>query len=199
MVPLRGRSPIVLGLLAGGVPVARVVARALGAPFGVWCVLKLHVPGQPEIAAGAVARGARYIVEDVVRELEISSEYLDVVARELEAEIARRILTYGPLHDHDLRGRTVILVDDGISSGASAAAATLSVRRAGAQHVVVAAPVASAAGLERVRLADEVIAPFILRSDCRVGDAYDDFTQLSDRDVLGDVSDPQPARTIGRS
>lgn len=198
LVSLRSASPLVLGLPAGGVPVARVVARALAAPFGVWCVLKLHVPGQPEIAAGAVARGARYVVADVVRELEISDEYLDVATRELELEIERRIAAYGTLHDNDLSGRTVILVDDGISSGASAAASVMSVRRAGARHVIVAAPVATRAGLERLRIADEVIAPFILRDDCRVGQAYADFTQLCDQDVLGDLLATPVAHASGR-
>jgi putative phosphoribosyl transferase len=198
LAPLRSAAPLVLGLPAGGVPVARAVAGALAAPFGVRCVLKLHVPGQPEIAAGAVAHGARYIVEDVVRDLEISAAYLDVATRELELEIERRIAAYGALHDHDLSGRTVILVDDGISSGASAAASVLSVRRAGARNVIVAAPVATRAGLERLRFADDVVTPFVLRDDCRVGQAYADFTQLCDQDVLGDLLAAPVAHASGR-
>jgi putative phosphoribosyl transferase len=181
----REQWPVVLALPTGGIPVARVVARELGVTFGVRCVLKLHVPGQPDLAAGAVAPGACFLVDDLIRELEISDAYLDVAARAQHRALEARVAAYGEWHARDLRGRTVILVDDGISTGASAAAAVLSVRRDGAARVVVAAPVASRAGLRRVAIADDVVVPCILRDDCRVGDAYADFTQWSDRELLG--------------
>jgi predicted phosphoribosyltransferase len=179
----RASAPVVLGLARGGVAVARVVADALGAPFGVFVALKLRVPGQPEVAAGAVAPGVRFVCDDVVRELEISTSYLTIAAEELERELVQRAALFCTSANPALHERHVILIDDGIASGATAAAAVRSVRLAGAKHVVVSAPVASTAGLKAVRIADEVIVPFVPKLFRAVSDAYQDFTQLSDNDV----------------
>lgn len=179
----RVKEPVVLGLARGGVPVASVVARAIGAPLGVILALRLPVPGQPEVAAGAVAPGVRFIVDEVVRELEISTEYLTIVAEELEKQLAERAQLFQSHLSADLRGRNVVIIDDGIASGATAAAAVKSVRIAGARHVAVAAPVASRAGLETVRIADEVIVTFIPEAFGVVSNHYEEFAQVSDDDV----------------
>src|SRR5262245_61884345 len=110
----RALDPVVIGLARGGVPVAAMVAETIGAPLGVLNALRLAVPGEPERAAGAVAPGVRFILHDVVRELEISEEYLQVACALLEQELAVRAEATQTSEPIDVSGRNVILVDDGI-------------------------------------------------------------------------------------
>ena len=177
---------IVLALPRGGVPVAFEVARALNAPLDVLVVRKLGVPGHRELAMGAIAAGGmRILNEDVVREIGITSEQIDLVAAEEQRELERRARTYrDDAPPPDLRGRTALLVDDGLATGATMRAAVIAVRELGAARVVVAVPVAPADTCERLeREADEVVCLMNPNPFWSIGQWYDNFTQVSDREV----------------
>ncbi len=138
------RDVIVLALPRGGVPVAREVARALGAPLDVFLVRKLGYPGQPELAMGAIASGGtRVLNEELVRELRLDDEVIERVAEREEVELGRRERAYrGDRPSPELRGRTVVLVDDGLATGATMRAAVAAVRSRGPERIVVAVPTA---------------------------------------------------------
>src|SRR5438067_1705849 len=137
---------VVLALPRGGVPVAFEVARALKAPLDVFVVRKLGVPGHPELAMGAIASGGvRVLNPDVVRSLGIDEAMIDHVAAREEAELRRRERLYRHgLPPADVRGKAVILVDDGLATGATMRAAAAALRARGPARIVVAVPVAAA-------------------------------------------------------
>lgn len=180
------RNAIVLGLPRGGVPVAYEIAQALSLPLDVLVVRKLGVPTQPELAMGAVASGGAVVWnEDVLRFLPIGDEERDrVIARE-RAELERRELAYrGRRPSLSLSGRIVILVDDGLATGATMEAAVLSVRQLGAGRVIVAVPVAAPESRDRIaRHADEVVCLHAPAFFSAVGQWYEDFSQTSDQEV----------------
>jgi putative phosphoribosyl transferase len=176
----------VLGLPRGGVPVARGVARALGAPLDVFLVRKLGYPGQPELAMGAIASGGvRVLNEQLVRQLGIDTALIDRVAQHEEAELERRAQAYrGDRAPLELRGRTAVLVDDGLATGATMRAAVEAVRRGSPQRVVVAVPVAPPhAARELQDVADEVVVLSAPDSFHAVGLWYEDFREVSDDEV----------------
>ncbi len=187
------RSPLVLALPRGGVPVAEPVASALGAPLDVLIVRKLGMPSQPEVAMGAVAAVGETIVRVENAELAEAVRRMGVEAREAEqietsevAELQRRRADYRRGRpDLDLTDRTVILVDDGVATGATALAAIRAARQAGAARVILALPVIVGAVPEAFTAeADEVLCPWIARTLPAVGAAYRDFRQVSDAEVL---------------
>lgn len=185
LAPHRVREPLVLGLPRGGVPVAYEVAHALGAPLDTLPVRKLGAPGQPELAVGAVAPGVAVFEDALIALLRVSAAYLaDARARET-AELARlddRLRDARPFPD--LRGRAVILVDDGIATGATALAAVECVRARGAAHVTVAAPVCAREAVGRLReRADDVVCLDAPPDFGAVGYWYGDFTPTSDEEV----------------
>lgn len=196
---LRGRDVVVLALPRGGVPVAIEVARALEAPLDVFVVRKLGVPGHEELAMGAIASGGVVIVNrPVIEAIGLGrAEVEQVVARE-RVELARRERAYrgghGPL---DVAGRTAIVIDDGLATGSSMAAAAEALRRRAPAHLVVAVPVGSPQACWALRkLADEVVcldAPARLRA---VGEFYEDFRQLSDEDVRRLLAAAEAARKL---
>ena len=177
---------IVLALPRGGVPVAAEVAKELGAPLDVFLVRKLGVPGHEELAMGAIASGGVLVLEEgVLRWLGISEKQVErAVARELD-ELRRREAAYRdgrPLPD--LKGRTVILVDDGLATGASMQAAARAVRRYDPARIVIAVPVASRATCDEFRdEVDEVVCAVTPAPFYAVGDWYEDFSQTSDEEV----------------
>lgn len=177
---------LVLGLPRGGVPVAYEVARALRAPLDVFLVRKLGVPGQPELAMGAIASGGvRVLHDNVLKALSITEQEIDAVTAEEAEELDRRERLYrGGRPPLDVRGRTVILVDDGLATGSSMRAAVEALRRMNPLRIVVAVPVGSpdtcGALLEE---ADEVVCAETPDPFYAVGIWYDDFSQTTDEEV----------------
>ncbi|MCX5375863.1 alpha/beta family hydrolase [Streptomyces sp. NBC_00091] len=204
-VPLRkysGQDPVVLGLPRGGVPVAFQVALALGAPLDVVVVRKLGVPYHRELGFGAIGEGGvRVISEDVVRSARVREEDLRAVEDAERAELVRQARRFrGDRPRLELRGRTAIVVDDGIATGATAAAACEVVRSQGAARVVMAAPVAPPDAVARVgAVADEVVCLSTPRAFSAVGEWYQDFSQTPDEEVVSLLAQAaaRPAPTAG--
>ena len=198
---------VVLALPRGGVEVGAVVAAALDAPLDVLLVRKLGVPGHEELALGAIASGGvRLLNQDVVRALRISPEIIDqVTVIELD-ELQRREREYRDgLPAPDVRGRTVILIDDGLATGASMRVAVAALRQRGPARIVVAVPVASPATCDEFRYeVDEVVCARTPDPFYAVGLWYEDFSQTTDeevRDLLRRVAEsrkvaPQAAATL---
>jgi predicted phosphoribosyltransferase len=177
---------VVLGLPRGGVPVGFEVARALGAPLDVFLVRKLGVPGYEELAMGAVASGGGRILNDeIVHGLGISEHEIDAaVVRELQELARREQLFRGDRPPPDVEGRTVILVDDGLATGATMRAAVAALRRQRPAGIVVAVPTASRDTCEALKAeADDVICAMTPDPFFAVGHWYDDFTQTTDEEV----------------
>ncbi|HWN17016.1 MAG TPA: phosphoribosyltransferase [Candidatus Dormibacteraeota bacterium] len=177
---------LVLALPRGGVPVAAEVARALGAPLDVFVVRKLGVPGHEEFAFGAIATGGvRVLNEDVVRALQIPDRVIDAVAAREQEELARRERVYrGDRPPLDVRGRTVILVDDGLATGATMQAAIRALRQQQPARIVVAVPTASLETCDELkREVDEVICATTPDPFYAVGLWYEDFSQTTDEEV----------------
>jgi predicted phosphoribosyltransferase len=177
---------LVLALPRGGVPVAFEVAQALHAPLDVFLVRKLGVPGQPELAMGALASGGvRIINESVVRALDISPEEIDAVTAQERRELERRLREYRddrpPIN---VRGRTIILIDDGLATGSTMRAAVAALRRQGPARIIVAVPVAAPSTCEDFEtIADEMICAETPEPFYAVGMWYRDFSQTSDAEV----------------
>jgi predicted phosphoribosyltransferase len=177
---------LVLALPRGGVPVAAEVARALGAPLDVFVVRKLGVPGHEEFALGAIATGGvRVLNDDVVRALRIPDRVIDAVAAKEQEELARRERLYrGDRPPLDVRGRTVILVDDGLATGATMHAAIKALRQQQPARIVVAVPTASPETCDELkREVDEVICATMPDPFYAVGLWYEDFSQTTDEEV----------------
>jgi predicted phosphoribosyltransferase/dienelactone hydrolase len=183
---LRSESPVVLGLPRGGVPVAYQVARALHAPLDIVVVRKLGVPYHPELGFGAIGEGgAKVVSDDIVRMTHVSRYDLEEVERHEQAELDRQAHRFRDGRPRtDLSGRTVIVVDDGVATGATALAACQVVRAQGAGRVVVAVPVAAPDALAALRVeADAVVCLHSPESFFAVGEWYRDFSQTGDEEV----------------
>ena len=177
---------VVLALPRGGVPVAYEVARALGAPLDVFLVRKLGVPGHEELAMGAVATGGVRVLNDqVVRALGIPPDVIDMVAAWEQQELARRERLYrGDRPPPDVKGRTVILVDDGLATGATMRAALAALRQQQPARRVVAVPTAAAQTCDALRTeADDVVCATTPEPFDAVGFWYEDFSQTTDDEV----------------
>lgn len=184
---------LILGLPRGGVPVAAQVAEVLAAPLDVVPVRKIGLPAQPELAAGALASVAGHVTmirnEDILRLWKDHDSSADLEFREAAAaqalELERRETLYrrgrAPL---DVRGRTVVVADDGLATGATMGAALTALRRQSPARLVAAAPVScGTAGDAAAALADDVVIPWAHSSLSSVGQAYDSFDQVSDAEV----------------
>ncbi len=181
-----GPDVLVLALPRGGVPVAYEVARALGAPLDVFVVRKLGVPGHEELAMGAVATGGvRVLNEDVVRGLRIPDPVIDAVTAVEREELERRERLYrGDRPSPDVRGRTVILVDDGLATGATMHAAIKALRQQQPARIVVAVPTAAPETCAALRReVDDVVCAITPEPFYSVGLWYEDFSQTSDEEV----------------
>ncbi|MCP9618786.1 hypothetical protein FOH10_15105 [Nocardia otitidiscaviarum] len=177
---------IVLGLARGGVPVAWEVAAALGAPLDTLIVRKLGAPGNPEFAIGALAGGGRLVLnDDIVRGLRLTAEQVRTIAREEARELRRRESAYrGERPPLDVAGRTVILVDDGLATGASMFAAIEAVRAGEPKQVVVAVPAAPESTCHEMRgMVDDLVCATMPSPFLAVGDSFWNFTQVTDDEV----------------
>jgi predicted phosphoribosyltransferase len=177
---------IVLGLPRGGVPVAYEVAKRLRAPLDVFIVRKLGVPGFEELAAGAIASGGvRVLNEDVIRTIRHAQAAIETVTARETAELERRERLYRDGRPApELRGRIVILVDDGLATGATMRAAVKALRESSAAKIVVAVPVGPPDTCREIKqLADETICLSTPEFFQAVGQYYENFSQTSDDDV----------------
>ncbi|MGW3149615.1 phosphoribosyltransferase family protein [Streptomyces sp. NPDC001177] len=190
---LRGADVVVLGLPRGGVPVAYEVARALGAPLDVLVVRKLGVPWQPELGFGAIGeQNVRVLNEDVIRDTGLESAELAAVEEDERVELERRVREYragrAPV---PLAGRTVVVVDDGLATGATAQAACRVVRGRGAARIVLAVPVGAGRALPLLRpVADEVVCLHSPAYFGAVGAWYRVFDQTGDDEVTDLLARP---------
>lgn len=182
----RRADAIVLALPRGGVPVGYEVARALGAPLDVFIVRKLGVPGQEELAMGAIASGGvRVLNEEVLRYVSVPRRTIDVVAEQEGRELARREKAYrGNRPPLDVTGKTVVIVDDGLATGSTMKAAVKALKAMKPREIVVAVPVAAPSTCGEFRsLVDEMICLCTPEPFQAVGLWYEDFTQTTDEEV----------------
>lgn len=197
LLKMRDQAPVVLALPRGGVPVAARVAEALNAPLDLMLVRKIGVPGHRELAVGAIAgaEGQTMVTNPAVAAMEgLNERDIDQLADAERAELRRRQALYlngrAPVA---LGGRTVILVDDGIATGATAKAALLAIRKAAPKRIVLAVPVASDDAVADLRpFADDIIFLEIPRMFYAVGAHYRDFPQIDDTEVIETLASHSP-------
>jgi len=201
---LAAEDPVVLGLARGGVPVAYEVAKALGAPLDVLVVRKVPAPGNPELGVGAVAEGDfRVLDREAVRRMLMSADELDAAITGARAEVEARVDRYrGRRPPLDVRGRTAIVVDDGLATGGTARAALRAIRARGPRRLVLAVPVGAPETLHALREeADLVVCVLEPEEMWAVGLWYEHFEQTADAEVVqllaGIDDDPPPPRSPG--
>ena len=183
----RSKDVVVLAIPRGGVVVGFEVAGDLGAPLSVIIPRKIGAPGNPELAIGAVTEeGDTYIDSIIVKSLGVTQSYIDEVKQLEVEEIKRRMKTYlGDRQRPELKGKTVILVDDGIATGATMKAAIRTLRRHGPAEVIVAVPVAPPETVERLKeLADSVVCLETPSFFYAIGQFYREFDQVGDAEVI---------------
>ncbi|MGD0648676.1 MAG: phosphoribosyltransferase family protein [Acidobacteriaceae bacterium] len=193
---------VVLGVPRGGVVVAFEVAAALGAPLDVFLSRKLGVPGQTELAFGAVsASGGRYLDEYMLRTTGITNAQVEWITAEVRKELDRRASVYrGDRPQLDVLGRTVILIDDGVATGASVYAAIQALRQMQPARLVLAVPVAPASAWEWLRtVVDEIVCLDLPQPFAAVGGFYRNFTQVEDAEVVSLLERAWAIEKNGRS
>jgi predicted phosphoribosyltransferase len=193
---------VVLGLPRGGIPVAAEIARALDAPLDVFVVRKIGVPDNPELAMGAIASGGVTILStDLIARLRIPASAVEETIDRERAELARRERSYRAGRGApDLLGKTVLVVDDGLATGATMRAAVAAVRRHSPRSVVVAVPVAAPSACDEAAAeADACVCVTSPPDFMAVGEWYADFRQTTDEEVraLLSAADPEPVPAAG--
>ncbi len=193
---------VVLGVPRGGVVVAFEIAAALGVPLDVFLSRKLGVPGQTELAFGAVsASGGRYLDEYILRTAAISAEQVEWITAEVRKELDRRALVYrGDRPALQVAGKTVILADDGVATGASVYAAIQALRQMQPAKLVLAVPVAPRSTSEWLRrVVDEIVYLALPEPFAAVGEFYRNFTQVEDAEVVRLLHRAEAMQQNGRS
>jgi len=181
------QEPLVLGLPRGGVPVAYEVARALEAPLDVWIVRKVGVPWHPELGVGAVAEGGfSYVNRDILESIQLTEQELADSIEIKRREVAERVAKFrGTRPRPTLRNRCVIVVDDGIATGGTVRATLGSIRAESPKSVVLAVPVAAADIARAIEHeTDRLVTLRSVRDLYAIGLWYEDFTQVSDEEVV---------------
>ena len=192
LLPFAYENPLVIGLPRGGIPVAREVALALHAPLDFLAVRKLGAPHNPEYGIGAVAEGGvRLIDAEAIAILGLGNDVVDAIAARETAEVERRAMLYrddsAPLN---VKGHTAIVVDDGVATGVTDAAALRALRRRGPRRLILAVPVCPPDSARRLREdADELIALQQPPHFFGVGQFYEDFAQVTDEEVVSTLSE----------
>jgi putative phosphoribosyl transferase len=190
---LKNNDLIILGLPRGGVIVAEEVAKILHAPLDLLCPRKLGAPLNPELALGAVGpSGTLFLFKDLIERLHVSQDYLLKKQSEEIQEAKRRMIVFRPQKPPlSLKGKTAIIVDDGLATGATMRVAILEARQCHAKKVVMAIPVAPNDTFEELKqLADESYCLEIPQDFWAVGQFYSDFDQISDEEVLNIMKNP---------
>ncbi len=189
--PFLNTNAVILGLARGGVPVAYQISKGLNLPLEVFIVRKLGVPGQPELAFGAIAEDGIVVLDDRLTEmLDLPLKEMMNIAEKEKAELERRTALYRKSKEKsNMHDKTVILVDDGLATGLSMKAAVKSILLQAPKKVVVAVPVASDHGVDRVQKelrygVDEVVCLTVRRDFESVGQYYRNFPQVSDEEVV---------------
>jgi putative phosphoribosyl transferase len=198
LVRYRGEDPVVLALPRGGVPVGYEIACVLRAPLDIFIARKLGAPGRPELGIGAVAQGGlRVLNPQAIRALGITKEYIERIAAEETAEIERRLrILRGDRPELEVRGRTLILVDDGLTTGVTAYAAVQALRRRNPRRIVFAVPVCAAQAAETV--GSEVDGLICLKTPSgltAISLWYRNFEQVQDEEVVELLESAQSATT----
>lgn len=195
-----GRRALVLAIPRGGVPVAAEIAQALDAELDVIVARKLGAPGAPELAIGAVtSNDGRFLNASLIRELGISESYLEAITASERAEAQRReIIFRGQRPAPAIAGRVVIVVDDGLATGATMRAAVRSVRQSAPSRLVIAVPVGSVDSCESLRLeVDEVVCPSRPKPFRAVGHHYARFPAIEDAEVRHILEAAWAGRRVG--
>jgi len=190
---LKNDDHIILGLPRGGVVVAEEVAKTLHAPLDLLCPRKLGAPLNPELAIGAVGpSGTLFLFKDLIERLHVSQDYLSKKQSEETQEAKRRMIVFRPHKSPlSLKGKTAVIVDDGLATGATMRVAILEARQSHARKVVMAIPVAPRDTFEELKhLADESYCLEIPQDFWAVGQFYSDFEQVSDEEVLNIMKRP---------
>lgn len=199
LVQYKGQNPLVLGIPRGAVPMAKIIADALEAELDVVLVHKLGAPGQPELAIGAIDEMGQAYLGDYARALGISADYIRE-EKETELKVLRRRRTlYTPYRASiNPTGRTVIVVDNGIATGATMIAALRTLRGRKPAKLIAAVAVAPPGTVMRIRAeADEVICLYEPEEFFAVGEFFEDFSQVSDEEVVAILRQTRPRRAVG--
>jgi putative phosphoribosyl transferase len=202
LLHLKGEDAVVFALPRGGVPVGHEVAQALGVPLDLVLVRKIGAPDQPELALGAVVDGnlpETVLNQDLVDALGVTDDYIKAVERRELAEIARRRRAYlGKRKPVPAAGRTAIVVDDGIATGATVRAALRAIRRQKPKRLVLAVPVAPSEVVARIKAeVDDIVCLMTPDAFYAISIYYADFTQLTDDDVTAILRHDKPPHDVG--